>query len=91
MPASSRPDNHWHLTHHALNRAAEGGITRAEMTAALDTPEVTYEQGTYAPHRQVRQHGRVSVVVNTETGDVITALYRLGEIWLDHCTVRSAA
>jgi hypothetical protein len=74
-----------------MNRAAERGITRAEMIAALDTPEVTYQQHTYGPHRQVRQRGRVSVVVNTETKEVITALYRFNEIWLNHLTDRSAA
>ena len=55
---------------------AEHGFAEPEIRAALDLPEVSYTQCDYGDFRQVRQQGRVAVVVNQRTHDVITVLFR---------------
>lgn len=74
----------WHLTRHLRQRATERGISEMEVYQALDHPEVVYEQHDYAPNRQVRQRGRLGVVVNRSTGAVITVVFRSHDAWLDH-------
>lgn len=78
----------WHLTYHARRRAAERGITYAELFGAVNQPEVTYDQSDYGPNRQMRQRGRISAVVDLSTGAVITAVFRSRDHWLAQ-TVRS--
>jgi Domain of unknown function (DUF4258) len=73
----------WHFTRHLRLRATERGISEAEMYEALEQPEVVYDQDDHAPDRQVRQRGRLGVVVNRSTGAVITVLFRSHDAWLD--------
>jgi len=72
----------WHLTSHLRSRAAERGISDAEVFEALEDPEVTYDQSKYGPNRQVRQRGRLGVVVDRSTGAVITVVFRSDALWL---------
>ncbi|MGH9129358.1 MAG: DUF4258 domain-containing protein [Acidimicrobiales bacterium] len=81
----------WHLTQHLRLRAIERGISETEVYQALHDPEVVYNQDDYAPNRQVRQRGRVGVVVNRSTGAVITVVFRSCDAWLDHLAHGGAA
>ncbi len=72
----------WYLTSHLRRRAAERGITEDEVMRVLAEPEVTYEQETFGPNRQVCQRGRLGVVVDRSTGAVITVVFRSGQAWL---------
>ncbi len=74
----------WYLTSHLRRRAAERGITEDEvmLMGVLADPEVTYEQETFGPNRQVCQRGRLGVVVDRSTGAVITVVFRSGQAWL---------
>jgi hypothetical protein len=76
----------WYLTHHLLLRAAERGISEAEILEVLDDPEVIYDQDYYAPNRQVRQRGRLGVVVDRSTGAVITVVFRTRQLWMQQLT-----
>ncbi|MFF2300702.1 DUF4258 domain-containing protein [Arthrobacter sp. NPDC058127] len=79
---TEKPAPSWHLTHHARKRAAERGIPNAELLRALNQPDVTYEQSDYGPNRQMRQLGRIGVVVDRSTGAVITAVFRNRDHWI---------
>lgn len=81
----------WHLTRHLRLRATERGISEAELYQALDYPEVVYDQDDHAPNRQVRQRGRLGVVVNRSTGAVITVVFRSHDAWLSHLANGGAA
>lgn len=72
----------WDLTSHACRRMAERSITVDELHAALLHPERTYIQHGYGPHRQVRQAGRIGVIVDTWTHHVITIVFRDRHEWL---------
>lgn len=85
------PPPRWHLTEHLRRRAAERGISETEMYEALDAPEVVYDQDYYAPNRQVRQRGRLGVVVNRSTGAVITVVFRSRGAWLEHLAAGGVA
>jgi len=63
----------WRLTRHAKARAAKRGFDDAELLAALERPEVSYTQ---TNQRQVRQRGRVAVVVAPMTRVVVTVMFR---------------
>ena len=52
------------------------GSPVAEIVEALDDPEVTYAQDCYAPNRQVRQRGRLGVIVDRSTRAAITVVFR---------------
>jgi len=72
-----------YLTKHARERAAERGITHAELFQVIGAPDVTYDQSNYGPNRQVRQRGPLGVVVDQSTGAVITVLFRSYDQWLN--------
>lgn len=72
----------WDLTSHARRRMLERCITIDELHAALLHPERTYTQLGYGPHRQVRQAGRIGVIVDTWTHHVITVVFRDRHAWL---------
>ncbi len=74
----------WPLTRHAQDRAAEHGFDGAELSAALERPEVSYTQKNNGKLRQVRQEGRVAVVVDPVTRVVVTVLFRSPDEWRRH-------
>jgi hypothetical protein len=78
----------WRLTHHAQSRAAEHGFADAELAPALERPEVSYTQ---TNQRQVRQKGRLAVVVNPVTGVIVTVLFRSPAEWQRHLAHGGAA
>lgn len=82
--SDTTPPQPWHLTNHLRRRAAERGISEAEVMGVLYAPEVTYDQLAYGPHRQVRQGGRIGVVVDCSTGAAITVVFRSRQDWADH-------
>ena len=49
----------------------------------LAHPEVTYSQNTHGSDRQVRQRGRLGIVVDERSHTVITVLFRTHEAWLE--------
>jgi hypothetical protein len=81
----------WRLTQHARARAAEHCFDDAELSAALERPEVSYTQTNRGELRQVRQGGRVAVVVNPETRVVVTVLFRSPAEWQRHLAHGGAA
>ncbi|HTW06428.1 MAG TPA: DUF4258 domain-containing protein [Acidimicrobiales bacterium] len=81
----------WHFTRHLRVRAAERGFSEVEVYKALHEPEVVYDQDDYAPNRQVRQRGRLGVVVNRSTGAVITVVFRSPNTWRAHLQDGGAA
>lgn len=91
MPCPRTEIAGWRLTHHAQVRMAEHGFSEPEIRAALDLPEVSYTQSDYGDLRQVRQQGRVAVVVNQRTHDVITVLFRSPADWQRRGAFGSAA
>ena len=90
MYQTASPQPHWHFTHHFQQRATERGITRPEVYAVLNDPEVVYDQPSYGPTRQVRQRGRLGIVVDFATGAVITVVFRSHQLWLAQLPERAA-
>jgi hypothetical protein len=90
MYQTAPPQPQWHFTHHFRQRAAELGITQPEAYAVLDDPEVVYDQPGYGPTRQVRQRGRLGIVVDSATGAVITVVFRSHQLWLAQLPERAA-
>lgn len=72
----------WRFTHHLCIRAAERGITTAEINVVLADPEITYAQPGYGPNRRVMQRGELGVVVDVATSAVITVVFRDPARWI---------
>lgn len=81
----------WYLSRHALDRMSERGFSEAEVAAALTEPEIVYCQEAYGPGRQVRQYGRIGVVVDPVRRTVITVVFRSPASWAQHFAVDGAA
>lgn len=81
---STRPSTPpgWNITSHAHRRMLERSIAVDELHTALLHPERTYNQYGYGPHRQVRQAGRIGVIVDAWTHHVITVVFRDRHEWL---------
>lgn len=69
----------WWVTAHAARAYLKRGFTRLEVIAAAVNPEVTYPGASGYPgqdHREIRQAGRVAVVVDKERMEIVTVLKR---------------
>lgn len=75
----------WFLTHHARVRGAERGITAEQAIATAMEPEIAYDQDNFGAGRQVRQRSDLAVVVDKETGAIITVLFRDKHRWAAEC------
>lgn len=76
----------WWLTAHAARAMVKRGFSRAEVMAAATRPEVTYPGSNGYPgsdHREIRQAGRVALVLDKERLEIITVLKREIERWED--------
>lgn len=65
------------LTRHALERALEMGVSRADVEATLADPELTYPQSAtlYGRERRVHVRAGIGVVADARDGAVVTILY----------------
>lgn len=64
-------------TEHAEQRRLEMGVGTKEIKRALNEPEVTYPSGAgHPPGRMVHLHGRICVIVDNASGEVVTILWR---------------
>ncbi len=86
-PAPSRPlvvrSDQWRLTAHCRETATRRGVTLEQVLAVVEKPEITYTQDDHGHGRQMRQRGRLAVVVAPETRTVITVLLRAPHQWTD--------
>lgn len=73
----------WRLTAHLRNAAARRGVTIRQVLDVVEKPDITYTQEDYGPGRQMRQRGRLAVVVAQDTCTVITVLLRAPHRWTD--------
>jgi len=71
----------WRLTAHLRNTAARRGVTIRQVLDVVEKPDITYTQEDYGPGRQMRQRGRLAVVVAQDTRTVITVLLRAPHRW----------
>ncbi len=92
MPAPSAPapprtlvsqSDQWRLTAHLRNTATRRGVTLRQVLDVVEKPDVTYMQEDYGPGRQIRQRGRLAVVVAQDTRTVITVLLRAPQRWTE--------
>ena len=88
MPAHSLQDNDWDQPPAGC---AASGISRADMTAAFETLDITTDQGNHSSHRRTGRHERAEVLVNTESGESVTAPDRYTPIRLDQRNDRRSA
>lgn len=63
----------WFLTRHALDRITEMGLTRADVIAVLDQPEVTWTGTITGDERTVHVAGNLAVVTRDDV--VVTVLW----------------
>lgn len=67
----------WRFTRHARERMKEMKLDRREVQAALKSPEATYRGGLqHPPGRIVMLKGRIAVVCQIGTREVVTVLWR---------------
>lgn len=60
-------------------------------SATFETLDITTGQGTHSSHRRTGRHERAEVLVNTESGEIVTAPDRYTPIRLDQRNDRRSA
>ena len=67
----------WNLRRHAAERACDMCVTAEEIKEALLNPEITRNAPPRFPrHQMMYVHGRIGLVVDPGTKEVITILWR---------------
>jgi hypothetical protein len=71
----------WWLTPHAARQMVARDISRSDVIACAEDPEVSYASGHKYPDaavRETRQRGDVAIIVNVSTKEIVTVLKRGG-------------
>jgi len=68
-------DRAWYLSEHAKERAAEMGLSHAEIVHVIEHAEVDYAQPKYGDDQRIAKCGDISAAYNAKKGVIITVLY----------------
>ena len=68
-------DRAWYLSEHAKARAAEMGLSYAEIIHVIEHAQVDYGQSRYGDDQRIAKCGNISAAYNAKKGVVITVLY----------------
>lgn len=67
----------WKFTAHAMDRMTEMGVARNEVLATVVRPEARYDSGFGHPAgRGIALRGRLAVVYQKATKEIVTVLWR---------------
>jgi hypothetical protein len=66
-------------------------LSADEFRDALERPGISYCQAAYGPGRQVRQRGRLGVIVDMSSQTIITVVFRRDDDWQRYLGLRAGS